>query len=73
MCNLLRDMDYDGTHKTRLEKQKNPVAVFRGIYFNKPKFEIDMKPYILEEVNEIPNKSLTGFEKIMYEIRSTML
>ncbi len=73
VCNLLRDMDYDGTHKTRLEKGKNPVAVFRGIYFNKPKFEIDIKSYNLEEVNKIPHETLDGFEKIMYEIYSTML
>ena len=73
VCNLLRDMDYDGTHKTRLENGKNPVAVFRGVFFNKHKFETEIKNYILPTLPPVSNEHLCGFEKILNELKTATL
>ncbi len=38
VCNRLRDMGYDGKHKKRVDGCDNPVAIIRGIEFDRVKF-----------------------------------
>ncbi len=39
ICNRLRDMGFDGKHKKRVDGCGNPVAVIRGIEFDRVKFK----------------------------------
>jgi len=70
VCNYLTNLEYDGHHKKRLQPDTNPVAIFRGLYFNKLKFDADMKKYNLVKMVLQDKKELSGFDKILEEINS---
>ena len=71
VCNLLKEMGHNGSHKKRLKPLTNPVSVLAGVYFNKIRFDSDMEKYTISNI--INNTNLCGFEKILAELNSAVL
>ena len=65
ICNRLVDLGYDGTHKKRMNGHPNPIAVFKGIEFNRKRFEEDMS---LNKVHDNPKQKKSSFSDTMKEL-----
>lgn len=73
VCNRLRDMGFDGKHKKRVDGCDNPVAVIRGIEFDRVKFKKKTK-FAIEptEKLDVENAEQASFN-ILSELSSAKI